>query len=79
MVLKQGGWSREITVRELPITTIAGVNMRLTPGGVREAHWHTASEWAYMLYGGARITVVDQLGRNFIADIGPGDLWYFPV
>lgn len=34
MQLKHGGWSREITVRELPVsTTIAGVNMRLTPGG----------------------------------------------
>lgn len=33
MTLNQGGWSREITVRELPIaTTMAGVNMSLTPG-----------------------------------------------
>ncbi|HMM19948.1 MAG TPA: cupin domain-containing protein [Selenomonadales bacterium] len=79
MVLKMGGWSREITARELPVaTTLAGVNMRLTPGGVREVHWHIASEWSYMLSGSARITAVDQCGRNFIADIGPGDLWYFP-
>ena len=41
MILKQGGWSREITARELPVsTTIAGVNMSLTAGGVRELHWH---------------------------------------
>lgn len=80
MILKPGGWSREVTVRELPIsTTLAGVNMRLTPGGVREAHWHQQSEWAYMLYGNARVTAVDQKGRNFIADIGPGDLWFFPA
>jgi len=79
MVLKAGGWSREITARELPVaTTMAGVNMRLTPGGVREVHWHQASEWSYMLKGSARVTAVDQCGRNFIADIGPGDLWYFP-
>lgn len=79
MVLKMGGWSREITARELPVaTTLAGVNMRLTPGGVREVHWHIASEWSYMLSGSARVTAVDQCGRNFIADIGPGDLWYFP-
>ncbi|UHA73210.1 oxalate decarboxylase family bicupin [Paenibacillus sp. 481] len=79
MQLNHGGWSREITVRELPIaTTLAGVNMRLTPGGVRELHWHQQAEWAYMLLGRARITSVDQAGRNFIADIGPGDLWYFP-
>lgn len=79
MTLKDGGWSREITVRELPISkTIAGVNMRLTPGGVRELHWHQQAEWSYMILGRARITAVDQNGRNFIADVGPGDLWYFP-
>lgn len=80
MQLNHGGWSREITVRELPIaTTLAGVNMRLTPGGVRELHWHKQSEWAYMILGRARITSVDQDGRNFIADVGAGDLWFFPA
>ncbi|MCG7377166.1 oxalate decarboxylase family bicupin [Paenibacillus sp. ACRSA] len=79
MQLNHGGWSREITVRDLPIaTTLAGVNMSLTPGGVRELHWHQQSEWAYMILGTARITSVDQNGRNFIADVGPGDLWFFP-
>ncbi|MBZ5750026.1 oxalate decarboxylase family bicupin [Metabacillus rhizolycopersici] len=80
MQLNHGGWSREVTVRELPIaTTLAGVNMRLTPGGVRELHWHKQSEWAYMILGRARITSVDQDGRNFIADVGAGDLWFFPA
>lgn len=79
MQLNHGGWSREVTVRELPIaTTLAGVNMSLTPGGVRELHWHQQAEWAYMILGSARITSVDANGRNFIADVGPGDLWYFP-
>jgi len=79
MILKHGGWSREITVRELPVaTSLAGVNMSLTAGGVRELHWHKEAEWSYMLLGRARITAVDQQGRNFIADVGPGDLWYFP-
>lgn len=79
MKLNFGGWSREITVRELPIaTTLAGVNMSLTAGGVRELHWHLQAEWAYMIIGRARITSIDSEGRNFIADVGPGDLWYFP-
>lgn len=79
MQLNMGGWSREITRRELPIaTTLAGVNMYLKPGGVRELHWHQQAEWSYMLLGRARITAVDQTGRNFVADVGPGDLWYFP-
>jgi oxalate decarboxylase len=76
---ESGGWTRQITVRELGISkNIAGVNMRLNAGGVRELHWHKAAEWAYMLYGTARITAIDSQGRNFIDDVGVGDLWYFP-
>lgn len=78
--LTTGGWAREVTIRELPIATaMAGVNMRLKPGGIRELHWHKESEWAFMLAGRARITAVDQDGRNFIDDVGPGDLWNFPA
>src|ERR1700704_1091219 len=75
----EGGWSREVTVRELPVsTTMAGVNMRLTAGGVRELHWHTADEWAIVLYGTARITAIDRDGKSFVADVKKNDLWYFP-
>jgi len=75
-----GGWSREVTARELPISkTMAGVNMRLNAGGIRELHWHTAAEWAIMLYGSARITAIDANGRSFVRDTKEGDLWYFPT
>jgi oxalate decarboxylase len=75
----EGGWSREVTVRELPVSkSMAGVNMRLTAGGVRELHWHTADEWAIMLYGTARITAIDKDGKSFVADVKKYDLWYFP-
>src|SRR6266852_2017693 len=75
----EGGWSREVTVRELPVSkTMAGVNMRLTAGGFRELHWHTAGEWAMMLYGDARITAIDLDGKSFVADVGKNDLWFFP-
>ncbi len=78
--LAPGGWAREVTVRELPVaTTVAAVNMRLKPGGIRELHWHREAEWAYMLAGRARITAVDAQGRNFIDDVGVGDLWNFPA
>ena len=34
-----GGWAREVTARELPVATeLAGVNMCLKPGGIREMH-----------------------------------------
>jgi oxalate decarboxylase len=79
MRLERGGWTREITVRELPISTnMAGVDMRLNAGAIREMHWHKEAEWAYMLYGRARITIIDAQGRMFINDLGVGDLWYFP-
>ncbi len=78
--LLTGGWAREVTARELPVaTTLAGVNMRLKPGGIRELHWHKEAEWAYMLAGSARITAVDAQGRNFIDDVNVGDLWNFPA
>ncbi len=74
-----GGWSREVTVRELPVAKeIAGVNMRLTAGGVRELHWHKEAEWSFMIAGKARITAIDQDGHNFVDDVETGDLWFFP-
>ena len=52
MHLTPGGWGRQTTIRELPTAPeIAGVNMRLKAGGVREMHWHKAAEWAFMLKG----------------------------
>jgi oxalate decarboxylase len=79
MRLETGGWTRQVTQRELAVaTSIAGVNMRLNAGGVREMHWHKASEWAYVLYGTARITAMDANGRYFVDDVAAGDLWFFP-
>jgi oxalate decarboxylase len=78
--ITSGGWARQVTAKELPVaTTIAAVDMRLNPGAIRELHWHAAGEWALMLAGTARITAVDDQGRNFIGDVGEGDLWFFPT
>ena len=78
--MQEGGWSREVTIRELAVSkSIAGVDMRLTAGGIRELHWHTAGEWAIMLYGNARITGLDAEGKSFVGDVTEGDLWYFPT
>jgi oxalate decarboxylase len=77
--IESGGWTRQVTVRDLGISkAIAGVEMRLTAGGVRELHWHVEAEWAIMLNGTARITAVDQGGKSFVNDVGEGDLWLFP-
>ena len=77
--IESGGWTRQVTVRELPISkAMAGVEMRLVAGGVRELHWHVSAEWAFMIYGNARITAVDAEGRSFVNDVSAGDLWLFP-
>jgi oxalate decarboxylase len=77
--ISKGGWARQVTVRDLPISVdLAGVNMRLEEGAVRELHWHVPAEWAYMITGTARITGVDAQGRSFVNDVSKGDLWYFP-
>ena len=77
--IEQGGWTRQTTVNELPTSVqLAGVNMRLDKGVIRELHWHKQAEWAYVLAGDARITALDYEGGNFIGDLTKGDLWYFP-
>src|SRR6516225_12471836 len=78
--IQDGGWTRQVTARELPSSRdLAGVTMRLTAGSYRELHWHTANEWAYMLYGNARVTVFNPDGTIFIGDVSEGDLWFFPA
>jgi oxalate decarboxylase len=75
-----GGWAREATVKQFPVSKgLAGVDMLLHPGATRELHWHAiAAEWAFMLEGTARITIIDPEGKSEMVDFGPGDVWYFP-
>jgi oxalate decarboxylase len=78
--VEEGGWTHEVTERVLPSSKdIAGVQMRLTAGSHRELHWHTADEWAYALYGNARVTVMQPDGDMFIGDVSEGDLCMFPT
>lgn len=78
--VQEGGWTHQVTTRELPVSTdIAGVNMRLTKGSFRELHWHLADEWAIMLTGKARVTVYTPDGAMFVDDVSAGDLWLFPA
>ncbi len=75
-----GSYGKEATVKQLPISKgIAGVSMLLEPGAMRELHWHaTAAEWAFVIEGRCRTTVIDPEGRSETNDFGPGDIWYFP-
>ena len=75
-----GSFGKEATVEQLPISKgIAGVSMQLEPGAMRELHWHaTAAEWAFVLEGRVRTTVIQPDGLAETNDFGPGDVWYFP-
>src|SRR5260370_6274377 len=78
--IQNGGWTRQVTQRELPSSQdLAGVTMLLTAGSYRELHWHDANEWGYMLSGNARVTVFEPDGRMFINDVSEGDIWFFPT
>jgi len=75
-----GSYGKEATVKQLPISKgIAGVSMRLEPGAMRELHWHaTAAEWAFVVEGRVRTTVIDPRGNSETNDFDVGDIWYFP-
>jgi oxalate decarboxylase len=76
---QNGGWARQVTQADFAISEdISGVNMRLGENGIRELHWHQQAEWALMLDGKCRITILDELGRAQVADVKTNDLWYFP-
>jgi oxalate decarboxylase len=77
---QNGGWARQVTQSDFQIsTTISGVNMRLSSGGIRELHWHQQAEWAVVTKGTVRVTVVDPQGRASVDDVSAGGLWYFPA
>ncbi|GJJ10026.1 hypothetical protein Clacol_004252 [Clathrus columnatus] len=87
--LQTGGWARQENGR----SAMAGVNMRLEAGAIRELHWHATAEWGYVIKpppraplvtnlfnkGTTRITAVTPAGQNYEANINPGDIWYFPA
>ncbi|KAI0784498.1 RmlC-like cupin domain-containing protein [Abortiporus biennis] len=77
--LQTGGWARQQNVGVMPLAaSMAGVNMRLEAGAVRELHWHKTAEWAYIFRGSVQVTSVNADGQNFLDTVGAGDLWYFP-
>src|ERR1700716_33136 len=63
-----GGWAKEATVPQFPISKgIGGVHMFLDPGASRELHWHAiAAEWAYVIDGRCQTVVLDPSGASEI-------------
>jgi oxalate decarboxylase len=75
-----GGSAVEQNVSNFPLSTsFASVSMKLDPGAMRELHWHAiAGEWAYVLTGHMRTTVITPKGAAQENEFGPGDTWFFP-
>ncbi|MET0887706.1 MAG: cupin domain-containing protein [Mycetocola sp.] len=77
--IQDGGWAREVTQADFAISDeIAGVNMYLEAGGIRELHWHQTAEWSLMTRGRCRITTLSRTGLPSVEDVEEGDLWFFP-
>ncbi|KAG1876862.1 putative oxalate decarboxylase/oxidase [Suillus tomentosus] len=78
--LQTGGWARQQNINDMSIATdLAGVNMRLEVGAIREMHWHNDGEWAYIISGDLRISTVTPDGQVYVGDVSQGDIWYFPA
>jgi oxalate decarboxylase len=78
--VQAGGWARELTQHDFAISDeIAGVNMYLEAGGIRELHWHQTAEWAVMTRGKCRVTTLSRNGLPAVEDVEEGDLWFFPA
>lgn len=73
--LNQAGWARQQNVAVLPAATeMAGVDMRLSPNAYRELHWHSASEWAFVMAGSVRVQSSNSNGETYIDDLSAGDV-----
>ncbi|EEQ29886.1 putative oxalate decarboxylase [Microsporum canis] len=74
-----GGWIREQVIQDLPAShDIAGAQVHLTKGGIRQMHWHRVAEWGYVYAGAILVFAVSEDGRYQIDKLTPGDIYYFP-
>ena len=56
-----GGLYKAAGVSEFPASeSMSGALVKLNAGGMREMHWHDPNEWAYVISGTCRATLVDQ-------------------
>lgn len=78
--VEEGGWTHNVTERELlSPRDVIGVKVRLEGGTCHELHCHSTDQWAYLLHGNVRVTVMDANGTIFIGDVSEGDLSVLPA
>jgi oxalate decarboxylase len=78
--LDGAGQERRVSAKEFPISVdMTGVILDLSPGALREPHWHpNADEWQYYISGAARMTVFGSHSRVRTEDFKAGDAGYVP-
>lgn len=76
-----GGSIREHRAVDFPVShNISAGVVKLEPGSYREPHWHPNSdEWAYILEGKVRLTVVAPHGQTTVEEFEYGDAWFVPI
>lgn len=76
-----GGSIREHRAVDFPAShNISAGVVKLEAGAYREPHWHPNSdEWAYILEGKVRLTVVGLHGQVTVEDFEYGDAWFVPI
>lgn len=78
--VEEGGWTHEVTERELlSAKSAVGVKVQLEAGSYNKFHCHTTDQWAYLHRGDARITIMDENGTVFIGDVSEGDISILPA
>ncbi|OWK43379.1 cupin domain-containing protein [Fimbriiglobus ruber] len=77
----EGGSIREHRAADFPAShNISAGVVRIEAGAFREPHWHPNSdEWAYMVEGRVRLTVVGPHGQTTVEDFEVGDAWFVPI
>jgi oxalate decarboxylase len=75
--ITKGGEVKIIDQKIWPATNIAVAFVNLTPGGLRELHWHpNEDEWQYYVSGKGRMTVFAAGARARTMDFEEGDVGY---
>jgi len=78
--VQEGGWTHNVTERELlSARGVIGVKVQLRVGAYHELHCNTTDQWAYLLHGNVRVTIMDANGTIFIGDVSEGDLSVLPA
>lgn len=62
-----GGLYKAAGASEFPASdTMSGGLVKLNAGGMREPHWHNLNEWAYVLNGTCRATLINQGSTHMV-------------